>query len=400
MGVISIKALFDWKNIQTGLQNMKGQFQRVGAEVDKGFSIGSLARNFIGGFVGVNLAAKLVEPFKQAADYARKLSDHVAGLRDISLAGIMDRNSPERQLRTMEGESRGNDSRLEQIRAQLGQLPDFADPNWIKTGLKNPELANPFILQAMKGQYDALLEEQQALEKNQAELKNKRDALQRQIRDGERRARAGTAAAEDTLRVARGGATQADALENAAERARQEYQAILQLRGPGIESREAYNAYLSSQASAEAARIEERRAARAQASQRSGLLDQRAVQEGRMSAYEAAQAEVARARQELTTLYAQGRSVAEIGEAENRLLGAENQLAPLRAAFERDRVNGVLPQISSSSLAQLGGGGNVNVFGGRPGEGLSELREQTRLLREIATKLPGGSTTGGLDVGI
>ena len=401
MGVINIKAVFDWLGVQTGLQNMKGQFQRVSAEVDKGFSVGSLARNFLGGFVGVNLATKIVEPFKAAAQYAKQLADHVGELRQISLAGILERNGPERQVRTLDGEMRGNDSRLDQIRAQLAELPDFAnginDP--VAFAQKNPTLANPFIFDALKGQYDALLEEQRSLEKTQQELQNKRAALKRQIRDGDRRARAGTSAAEDSIGVARGQMTQADALARAVDRARQEYEAILKLRGPGVEAREAYNSYLGSRATAEAARIQEQKTRRAQGYEREGLLDDRAVQEGRMSAYEAAQAEVERAKRELTTLYSQGRSVAEIADAENRLLGAENKLAPLKAAFERDRINGVLPQISSSSLAQLGGGGNVNVFGGRPGEGLSELREQTRLLREISTKLPGATGGGGLDVG-
>lgn len=476
MGVINIRALFDWKDIQTGLQNMKGQFQRVGAEVDKGFSVGSLARNFLGGFVGVNLAAKLVEPFRMAADYAKRLSDHVADLRSASLAGLLERNGPERQVATLEGEMRGNESRQAEVRAQLRELPNFAeavdDPALFVA--RNPEVANPFVFDALKGQYDALIEEQQALEKTQQELKNRRDALKRQLRDGERRSRAAAAAAADTLDVAQGRTTQAEALTRAAERARQEAAAVLKLRGPGLEAAEAATAATAAEAAAEAARIqeaktrrgqgyeaagiqdqaavesggltstaaaeraaerarselatlyaqgrsaaeiadaenrlsaaeaaaartrtEEAKTRRGQGYERATLLDEREVQAGRMSGYEAAQADVARARAERDLLRSQGRSSIEIADADNRLLSAENRLAPLQAAAERERVNGVLPQISSSTLAQLGGGGNVNVFGGRPGEGVSELREHTRLLRQIAMRV-GGSTLTSTDVG-
>lgn len=401
MGVISLKALFDWKNVQTGLQNMKGQFQRVGAEVDKGFSVGSIARNFVGGFVGVNLATKIVEPFKAAAEYAEKIAKHVGSLREVSLAGIMERNSPERQVSTINGEIRGNDSRLEQIRKQMSDLPDFAngidDP--IGFAQRNPQLANPFIFDALKGQYDSLLEEQQALQKSQAELGAKRDALKRQLRDGDRRARAGTAASEDTLAIARGHITSADAMDKAADRARLEYEAVLKNRGPGIEAREAYNAYLNTKAGAEQAQISEDKTRRGQRNEESSIRDQRSVLEGKMSAYQAAAAEAARARAEVNLLYQQGRPEAEIRAAENQSLRADNALIPLRAAFDRDRINGVLPQVSSSSLAQLGGGGNVNIFGGRPGEGLSELKEQTRLLREIASKAGGLGPSVSLDVG-
>jgi hypothetical protein len=171
---------------------------------------------------------------------------------------------------------------------------------------------------------------------------------------------------------------------------------VLKNRGEGVEEREAYNAYVSARSTAVAGRIQQEKAERGQGYEREGLLDQRAVQQGRMSAFEAAQAEVSRAKRELETLKKQGRTPLEIGAAENRVISAENQLAPLRAAAERDRVNGVLPQISSSSLAQLGGGGNVNVFGGRPGEGVSEQRETNRILRAIESKLGGARSN---DVG-
>jgi hypothetical protein len=251
-------------------------------------------------------------------------------------------------------------------------------------------------LDAMKGRYDALLEERQALERTQQELQNKRQAIERQLRDSTRRATASTGSAEDAVDVAGGSLTQAAALERAAERAQAEYVAGAQIRGEGVESREAYNAYRQARAAADAARVQEEKNKRGQGYEREGLLDERAVQQGKMSAFEAAQAEVARAKRELDILKKQGRSLLEIGAAENRVISAENQLAPMRAAAERDRVNGVLPQISSSSLAQLGGGGNVNVFGGRPGEGLSEQRETNRILRAIEAKL--GATRSN-DVG-
>lgn len=323
MGVINIKALFDWKQVQTGLQNIKGQFQRVGAEVDKGFSLGSIARNFIGGFVGVNLAAKLVEPFKQAAAYAERIAQATASLREITVAGFMARNTPERNLQLMSREMQRNDTRLADIDTKLAELPDFSDPNWIKLGAQNPDLLNPFIVAAKKGQYDSLITEREDLQAKQQTMAGERANLERQTATAARQQGYERSGIYDERRVARGEMSRIEALQAAADRASQEYLTVLRTRGPGVETDAAFNT----------------------------------------------------------------------------LLRAQNALIPAEAQAERLRLNGVLPQISSSSLAQLGGGGNVNVFGGRPGEGLSELREQTRLLREISNKVGGGGPTVALDVG-
>lgn len=308
MGVINIKAIFDWLSIQTGLQNMKGQFQRVGAEVDKGFSVGSLARNFLGGFIGVNLATKLVEPFKQAAGYAERIAQATANLRDLTLGGIQQRNTPERNLPVMEREMRANDSRLAGIESALGNLADFSDPLAV---VKNPRLLNPFIYEADKGQYDSLVAERDQLRERNQGLLNDRNEANRNIANTRRQLGYETGGIYDRREVMRGGMSQVEALERAAQRAGDEYAHILKTRGLGNETTSAFNTYVQAQNAAEQA----------------------------------------------------------------------------RAAFEKDRINGVIPQISSSSLAQLGGGGNVNVFGGRAGEGISELREHTRLLREISTKV-------------
>lgn len=321
MGVVNIRALLDWKNVQTGLQNIKGQMQRVGAEANKGFSLGSLARNFLGAFVGVNLVSKLVEPFKMAADYAERMSSAVASMRELSLAGIMQRNTPERNLGVIDREMRGNDARLAQIDAALKELPDFSDPNWIKLGLQNPELANPFVLQAKKSQFDSLLAERNDLASKQQGLANDRAAIAREAEVAARRGGYETSALYDQRKVARGDMSQIEALQNAADRATSEYMTVLRTRGRGAESTAAFNA----------------------------------------------------------------------------MLQAQNALIPAEAAADRARINGVLPQISSSSLAQLGGGGNVNVFGGRAGEGATELREQTRLLRSIDSKIRARGNT--IDVG-
>lgn len=317
MGTINLIAKFIGKDIETGMQRMVGQAKRLGADMENGFSPGNIARNFISGFMGVDLVRKVVEPFKQAAVYADRVANAVAGLRDVSLAGIIGRNTPERNIQTISGEIKGNDARLASITAKLAELPDFSDPNFIKNIYKNPQMVNPFVYEARKGEYDSLIAERDDINaKNQA-LVNQRNDLERNTAVSRRQVDYQTAGIMDQRSVRRGDMSQVAALEKAQQRATEEYMKILTTRGPGVETQQAYNAMLQAQDATRAATV----------------------------------------------------------------------------AFDKDRIQGVLPQISSSSLAQLGGGGNVNVFGGRAGEGLSELKEQTRLLRAIETKIAGNSVT-------
>lgn len=325
MGVINIRALFDWKDVQTGLERVKGQAQRTAAELDKSFSLASLGRNFLSAFAGLKLVEILVNPLKESLAYLQRMTSASQTLADQMQRNRMQLNTPERNLGVLQQEIRDRQGRLARATARRDDLPDFANSAYAQSVAKLSETMGlsgvPGSAAFQKGQYDQLTEEITGLLGELNDLETEFKSLTRNVETTSRQLGNERSGIYDERRVARGEMSQVEALQAAADRAAQEYQTVLRTRGRGAEADNAFN----------------------------------------------------------------------------NMLRAQNALIPAEAEAERFRLQGVLPQISSSSLAQLGGGGNVNVFGGRPGEGITELREQTRLLRSIDGKVGGPRVT--LDVG-
>ena len=324
MGVINIRALFDWKDVQTGLERLKGQSQKVGADLEKSFSLAPLARNLIGAFGGLKLAELLVNPLKESLNYLQKMNTASRELGDSRARGFMARNTPEQNIAGVERERTDRIGRLDRLNRDRAALPDFENSAYA-TGIAGVSATMglsgvPGSAAFQKQRYDSITAERNATVLEIGELEDELHNLKRTVRETARGLDDARDGISDQRQVRRGSISQVEALQRASDRADDKFKDILRTRGRGAES----------------------------------------------------------------------------SAARNDLLSAQDAVEIASVPFERDRTNGVLPQIASSSLAQLGGGGNVNVFGGRPGEGLSELREHTRLLRSIDGKTGGRSLT--LDV--
>ncbi|MDF3056804.1 MAG: hypothetical protein K0R17_1019 [Rariglobus sp.] len=315
MGFISIKALFDGKAVQTGLERVSGQAKRVGAELDKSFSITSMGKSFFGAFAGLKVAEILVNPLKEGLAYLEKMAAASRNLADVQARGFISRNSTERNIPILQKMQRDRTTQFGRVTRELEGMPDFANSGYAQAMAKVSETMGlsgvPGSVAFQKNRFDSLTEERNQLAAELTQLGNEIINTTRELEQSQRRVGYDRDAILDQRRVRRGEMSGVQAAENAAMRAAAEHGEIRSIRGAGVEADAAMNALRQAQDVAEIARV----------------------------------------------------------------------------AFEKDRVQGVLPQLAASSLAQLGGGGNVNVFGGREGEGVTQLREQTRLLRSIDGKI-------------
>lgn len=320
MGIINIKALFDGKAVQTGLDRVAGQAKRVGAELDKSFSVASLGKQFFGAFAGLKIAEILVSPLKEGLIYLEKMVAASRALGDVQSRGFMSRNSTERNVPIMQRLYKSRTSDLGRVNKELAGMPDFANSGYAQAMAKVSETMGlsgvPGSVAFEKNRFDSLTEERNRLATELTQLGDEIANTTRELAQSNRRLDNERTSITDQRRVRRGEMSNVQAADAAAQRAAGEFNAVLQTRGAGTETKAAMNSLLQAQDAAEIARV----------------------------------------------------------------------------AFNKDRIQGVLPQMSSSSLAQLGGGGNVNVFGGRQGEGVTELREHTRLLRSIDGKIGARNT--------
>ncbi len=143
-----------------------------------------------------------------------------------------------------------------------------------------------------------------------------------------------------------------------------------------------------------ARRTEERRA---NTDARAGVEDQMSVRTGQLSEVEAERRELARLQARAAQLRLQQPDSAPADAAD--LAATQQRLRVFDAQNRAERGGDAPPTIAASSLAQLGGGGSVNVFGGA-GELLGEARAQTGLQRQIlAALLTTPASTGVGDIG-
>ena len=128
------------------------------------------------------------------------------------------------------------------------------------------------------------------------------------------------------------------------------------------------------------------------------LADSHAVKTGGMTEVEAAARAAGRAQTVLDAIKADPSRSGELFSAQQNQTRADYDEEYARSAAARRFAEGVNPVISASSLARLGGGGNVNAFGGRETAAERELRTQTSILRSIELALKNTHKNGLNDV--
>lgn len=338
MSIISILAKFNGTDVQTGLERLGASAQKFSNDLEKSLGGASLVRGLATALAGLNLGEVIAAPFEQAMRYSQRMAENAERAALATRSAISSNTSAEGKSQLTKGDVTYATARIGQIDAELNEknpwykfwkqdLADYEGAPMVKS-------ASAKIYEKLQGVpivgglFDNPAAPNRMFERR-ASLEQERSQLMAQITTS-----SGTLTAEQR------------------EIARANRQA-------GYEG------------------------------QRAG--EGRAVALGNMSSSEAQQKEIDRlSREYALAMTDPTKSFADREAARTAADRAQNALIPIQAREDMARIQGIMPQISASSLARVGGGGNVNVFGGREGALEIEARQHTQLLRTIAVNTAKG----------
>lgn len=324
MAEIKVKAVYDGKDVSTGLQRLKGEAERtseeIGRKLNRRFGAPEVFKGILQG-IGIGSVDQIkdfiVAPWKDAADQAERLAKNSAAAVDA-----------QKQVLAATNAGRTDSQRVGIAETSLGELT--------RTMERMEERVN-------KETQDTLLQGKGARWWNNVSGETK----DRQMR--------------------------ADDLAAVREEVSQKTAELIALRRAAVRQDEGDLSSISE------------------------MIGEHNVRLGNTSAVQNAADNTRLARQQFDTIKADSSRSGEVVGARERLLRAEYAEEDARNLAARRFAEGVNPVISASSLARLGGGGNVNAFGGRETAAERELRQQTTLLRSIDRALNNTAAKNGLN---
>lgn len=339
MAVVNIIAKFLGTDVETGFQRLGTASEEFKNKLEKNLSGAGLVKGLASALAGLNLAELIAAPFEKAAEMSGIMADNAERAAKATREAILVNTSPEGHVLNDTNEIKYAKARLGQIDAQLNDRPawwkfdkglgDYVDHPLISS-VEAKAVGALQKIPIVGGFFDGSNAPGKMLQRVTA-LQTEKSMLEAQI-------------------TSAGGSIKAAQRDISREN-----------RHVGQDELRSY--------------------------------DDQNVARGIISRSEAQRHKIGRLEAELDAVNADPiASAAQKKAARTALRDADTALIPIQVQERFNRIQGITPQISASSLARIGGGGNVNVFGGREGALEIEAKAHTELLRIIATNTARGAS--------